>query len=462
MGQQMIDESQVDLRNIKNTLQNKADLVNGKVPAEQLPPASQGGADITLSNVKSIDSSSAVAVELGKKADKTYVDGKLAAKADLVDGKVPVVQLPDMPSGGADKTLSNVTDIAPNSKVQVELDKKVDKTYVDGRLSDKADLVDGKVPADQLPDIPSGGADITLSNVKSIDPSSAVAVELGKKADETYVDGELATKADLVGGKVPVSQLPDMPTDGADKTLSNVTDIAPTSKVQVELDKKVNKSGDMMTGDLIIKKSQPMLRGAANIDLSNFDGMCLAIEGKDANNKGFARIDLYRRGSVQQSEAHLIALNINGQRAELGVFINDEGAITSRAPTPLLTSNNTEIATTAFVKGLIKDYVTESWKDDNGNWYEVYASGKVRQGGIFDNGSSVKTASVTINFLKPFANTNYTVVGNPSRGTVVNTSTSMALGIHSKTPSNFAFTFLGYGNADTVQYVEWVAEGQGA
>lgn len=366
MGQQMIDESQVDLSNIKNTLQNKADLVNGKVPAEQLPPASQGGADITLSNVKSIDSSSAVAVELGKKADKTYVDG---------------------------------------------------------RLADKADLVDGKVPADQLPDIPSGGADITLSNVKSIDPSSAVAVEFGKKADETYVDGELATKADLVDGKVPVSQLPDMPSDGADKTLSNVTDIAPTSKVQVELDKKVNKSGDTMTGPLVIPEG-------VSINFTDSTGKTCKIS---KNNK-----------------------NLSVLCEEKGVYLDSNlenlpGYTDGKQGYPVLVGGKT-----------VKDYIIESFSDVNGNWYEVYSSGKIRQGGIFDNGSSVKTASVTINFLKPFANTNYTVVGNPSRGAVVNTSTSMALGIHSKTQSNFAFTFLGCGNTDTVQYVEWMAEGQGA
>lgn len=156
MGQQMIDESQVDLSNIKNTLQNKADLVNGKVPAEQLPPASQGGADITLSNVKSIDPSSAVAVELGKKADKTYVDGKLAAKADLVDGKVPADQLPENAAFSADNTLSNVNTIDPKSKVQIELNRKLNTAG--GTITGNLNVSKNSIPGNfSIVNVPNGG-----------------------------------------------------------------------------------------------------------------------------------------------------------------------------------------------------------------------------------------------------------------------------------------------------------------
>ena len=47
------------------------------------------------------------------------------------------------------------------------------------------------------------------------------------------------------------------------------------------------------------------------------------------------------------------------------------------------------------------DFVTDSYQDENGNWYRVYKSGWVEQGG---HGFG------TITFLKPFANTNYTAV----------------------------------------------------
>lgn len=108
------------------------------------------------------------------------------------------------------------------------------------------------------------------------------------------------------------------------------------------------------------------------------------------------------------------------------------------------------------------DFVVDKYSDDAGNWYEVWQSGKIRQGGIFTNSSSVNAASITVSLLRPFRDTNYTLVGTPSRGTVVNTSTSIMSGSHSKTVSSFAFTWLGVQAADTVQFLNWIAEGQGA
>lgn len=180
------------------------------------------------------------------------------------------------------------------------------------------------------------------------------------------------------------------------------------------MSKFVSKSGDTMSGDLIIKKSFPLLRGASAEDLSNTDGMCLTLEGKDKNNKEFARIDLYRRGSIQQSEAHLIAENSSGTRAEIAAFIDDNGRILTFAPTPLSTSNTTEIATTAWVRQLVSgalspnDYITERYSDDNGNWYEVYASGWIKQMIVYSVGTNF--GAFNINLLKPLANTNYTIL----------------------------------------------------
>ena len=240
--------------------------------------------------------------------------------------------------------------------------------------------------------------------------------------------------------------------------LSNTTHWSPFPTA-AQLAEKVNKAGDTMTGDLIIKKSQPILRGAAPIDLSNVDGMCLSLEGKDKNNKEFARIDLYRRGSVQQSEAHLIVFNTNGQKAELAVFINDEGAITSYAPTPLLTSNNTEIATTAFVKGLIKDYVTESLKDDNGNWYRKYKSGWLEQGGIFSHTSA---NPATISLLKAFANTNYTIVTTSIRDGSGGSSARNNVGATGKTTTSFKVYGSFGAEGSSMWPIYWTAFGKGA
>ena len=83
-----------------------------------------------------------------QKADKTYVDSKLSEKADKTD-----------------------------------LAQKSDKTYVDGKLSEKADKTELAKKADQ-------------SYVDGKLSEKADKTELAKKADQSYVDGKLSEKAD--------------------------------------------------------------------------------------------------------------------------------------------------------------------------------------------------------------------------------------------------------------------------
>ena len=48
------------------------------------------------------------------------------------------------------------------------------------------------------------------------------------------------------------------------------------------------------------------------------------------------------------------------------------------------------------------DYIVESYRNGT-EWYEVYKSGKVRQGGVVYS----DTTATTVTLLKKFANTNY-------------------------------------------------------
>lgn len=92
------------------------------------------------------------------------------------------------------------------------------------------------------------------------------------------------------------------------------------------------------------------------------------------------------------------------------------------------------------------DYVVENY-DDGTNWYRVYKSGWIEQGG--------KSSDVTVNLLKPFANTGYTLL----KSVIYNNTGSVlynALGATaSKTETYFKWT----GTAG-VNY--WYACGQGA
>ena len=95
------------------------------------------------------------------------------------------------------------------------------------------------------------------------------------------------------------------------------------------------------------------------------------------------------------------------------------------------------------------DYVVESYSDDSGNWYRLYKSGWVEQGGYTTN--NIKT--ITLN--KPFANTNYVVFGN-----IISNSTDVAyngqVNILEKTTTTFSFP------ATTSSKRHWFAVGQGA
>lgn len=52
----------------------------------------------------------------------------------------------------------------------------------------------------------------------------------------------------------------------------------------------------------------------------------------------------------------------------------------------------------------------------NGNWYRIYKSGWIEQGGIFDNGSYVKDlVGKELIFLKKFSNVNYQIFATPFR-----------------------------------------------
>ena len=92
------------------------------------------------------------------------------------------------------------------------------------------------------------------------------------------------------------------------------------------------------------------------------------------------------------------------------------------------------------------DYVVESYSDDQGNWYRKYKSGWVEQGGV-------ATAAGTITFLKPFANTNYSV-----QATCLYTNyTNWGFGINKTSGASFYLNM----NIDS-QGAMWEAKGQGA
>ena len=96
------------------------------------------------------------------------------------------------------------------------------------------------------------------------------------------------------------------------------------------------------------------------------------------------------------------------------------------------------------------DYVVDSYADASGNWYRVYKSGWVEQGGLSNtmNGSTL----ITVTFLKPMADANYATNIAPTPGGVYTgcgvgekTSTSMQLANTSQAVVKLCWFIMGQG-----------------
>lgn len=103
----------------------------------------------------------------------------------------------------------------------------------------------------------------------------------------------------------------------------------------------------------------------------------------------------------------------------------------------------------------VADYVVERYDDEQGNWYEVWKSGKLRQGGFF--GSNVSSwTNATINYMKPFSDTKYSLVCMGNWSDAQNSSCK----IIEKTATSATVTYAN--NLYSVQPSVWTAEGKGA
>ena len=112
------------------------------------------------------------------------------------------------------------------------------------------------------------------------------------------------------------------------------------------------------------------------------------------------------------------------------------------------------LLTTADLENI--DYVVESYKDDQGNWYRKYKSGLLEQGGLAYSSSG----ETTVTLLKPYADTGFAIIATNNQTNNIN-----AYGwvyISSKTTTGFTIKSR-KGNAEAVTCnAMWEAKGQGA
>ena len=144
---------------------------------------------------------------------------------------------------------------------------------------------------------------------------------------------------------------------------------------KAELQYKVNKAGDTMTGTL-------KMSGSNEVRFGNDDNFYYVHQ--EASSK---YLTLYHKNGK--------GLLINGDQNGIPYYYDG--------------TNYSRLLTTADLANI--DYVVESQKNADGSWYRKYKSGWLEQGNSSPTGDQNFTLNKTINFPKPFADNTYMLVG---------------------------------------------------
>ena len=141
--------------------------------------------------------------------------------------------------------------------------------------------------------------------------------------------------------------------------------------------------------------------------------------------------------------------------SDSGKFLTTDGSISSWATVPppaeLANKANTDLSNVSSNL----DYVVESYQNGT-DWYKIYKSGFVEQGGVSSTGT-------TVNFLKAFANTNYSITGNEKLSNQTNPWANTSFKAMNCTVSGFYCYLSNTNNQNNISTtVSWRACGQGA
>lgn len=151
--------------------------------------------------------------------------------------------------------------------------------------------------------------------------------------------------------------------------------------------------------------------------------------------------------------------SVNGKTGDVQVGEIVDASINGKVITLTFADGTTKTLTTQDTGVTPKRYITQTYRSGT-EWYEVYNDGWVRQGGLSTSGSNGSANNAeTITFLKPFANTNYTLSGIR----VMSGDTSFAEingSFRNKTATSVVCGV--YGTNSKGLMTSWVAEGQGA
>ena len=151
------------------------------------------------------------------------------------------------------------------------------------------------------------------------------------------------------------SALTGTPTAPTQATNDDSTKIATTAYVKDNLDNYLPLSGGELTGDLLFKDSN-ITRGTVPEALSAFH----CLDFRDSNNRRIGLIGsayLTDKSSNVVIDAYNTTVASGTSIGSIGIGCDSSGNVYTSAPTPATSDNSTQIATTAYVKSNLSDYL---------------------------------------------------------------------------------------------------------
>ena len=203
----------------------------------------------------------------------------------------------------------------------------------------------------------------------------------------------------------------------------------------------IKKSGDTMTGNLIISRNTASVIECQNVNMDytsteapSSNTYCGGMTFYDKNHKplGVFRNRINTSGTVQTQMSANRSINGTDYTASVVVGVDTNGNQLCTFPMCTTKATTTSSASTAKVAVVVQNYVSGA------SWYRVWSDGWKEQGG-YVAGSTTADKTYTVTFLKSFSNANYTVQINPR---VVNNTTTPQIrhiGYYTKAASNFTF-----------------------
>jgi len=165
---------------------------------------------------------------------------------------------------------------------------------------------------------------------------------------------------------------------------------------------------------------------------------------------------------LQYNKTDSVVLPITNTRISASEYNQIAGSLMHIVNTSGLTPDvNDNGQLLAALQKLVGTAVVETYTNGT-SWYRVWSDGWCEQGGVTGTESTTRGQTISISFLKQFADTNYTVIasdGTTSKDTYSNSVGIITLLNGTKTATGVSVASYGFSTSDAHGVINWVAKG---